>query len=146
MLIESFRTALSKSITWHHFFRDLFLTVRYLSTVQFVFCLSLLLSKERKDSQFWLDICLSIIRQKAVRELVINAKLAVIPKFRVLLISKQVLCKSVVRCGRYTTASVMFSSTDTEHGDENPNVPLSALNKLPSYFRLEIQTQMMCFF
>lgn len=49
MLIESFRTALSKSITWHHFFRDLFLTVRYLSTVQFVFCLSLLLSKERKD-------------------------------------------------------------------------------------------------
>lgn len=62
MLIESFRIVLSKSITWHHFFRDLFLTVRYLSTVQFVFCLSLLLSKERKDSQFWLDICLSIIR------------------------------------------------------------------------------------
>lgn len=64
----------------------------------------------------------------------INEKLAVI--------LKQVSCRSVVRCSHCTTVSVIFSSTDTEQGDENPNVPLSVLNKLPSYFKLEIQAQL----
>lgn len=136
----------TKSIMWHQFFRALFLTIHlslcslflYFYTVQFGFFLSLLAPEEEiKDSQFWLDVCLSIIRQKAVRELVINEKLAVI--------LKQVSCRSVVRCSHCTTVSVIFSSTDTEQGDENPNVPLSVLNKLPSYFKLEIQAQLFFF-